>query len=384
MDDFEEIKNALGSFDDDMIKDEYDDTNDSRLAITNTDPIETLSARVSMLVSENADLKMRLKKLEDTVKGLVAGRNESTSRSRITIPKRDLFGPKPPVETATPTSPASSVIEMPSSRAPSISGYSNTGTGEFINPLSLSLYSEPGRMIMSKSTSATAPMGYDRKASVWGTALASMLIGATRFYISKTNASGVMIDELRLMKNCTIVAPIIFSTAMHKELPGVKDGITKYLSESISRVDKNEVPISNAEDWYNLEQNPYGKEVMSRLNTIITVAKQVPEVIMHPVSQVVSILIPPVIRNVDGEVKFGMYAKQPVNPIPNQWEKWCLVLKSAALVKYTKYRLSGMTESAVMSKMTTEMKPSELVEKKNLIALNEMTMPINGDMNGDF
>lgn len=375
MEDFDEIKSALS--------DPYNDgdtdrgTNEERVMVASTDPIETLSARMSMIVSENADLKARVKRLENLVSGLVSDRSGSRQKSRISIPSRELFGSKPPADVVSVSSTPSSIVDMPGSRAESVSAASNPNMHEFINPFEAPNRSGNMRLVMSKSNSATAAMGYDRKASVWGTALASMLIAATRFYITKTNAHGILIDELRLMRNCTNIAPVIYSSAMHKELPGVKDGVTKYLSESISRVDKNEVPLSTAQDWHNLEMNQYGRDAMTVLNSLIAIAKEVPEAVMHPVSQVISILIPPVVRDVNGEVKFAMYAEQPVNPIPNQWEKWCLVLKDTALTKYLKYRLSGMTEGTVMSKMTNEMRESDLVEKKNMFKLNEIKGPLS-------
>lgn len=54
-----------------------------------------------------------------------------------------------------------------------------------------------------------------------------------------------------------------------------------------------------------------------------------------------------------------MYAG-PINVDPT----WTL-LKTDALVKYTKYSLAGITEVQTTDRLTSEIKPQELVEKKN-------------------
>lgn len=87
------------------------------------------------------------------------------------------------------------------------------------------------RIIVTKSNPSTSAMGYDKKASLL----------MTRYYIIKTHVRGILINQRALMKNFTNILSVLYTYAMHRELPGVKDGTTKSLSGAILRKDKNKV-----------------------------------------------------------------------------------------------------------------------------------------------
>jgi hypothetical protein len=381
MEHFDEIKDALDDWNDDTSIAAGTDVGTDRIVVASSDPMETMNMKMSRLISENADLKLRLTRVENILAGLTADKAMNTQGTRINIPTRDLFGTKAPPESPSMMSTTNSVASGPRSESASMisNRNNNDSTYGFEDPFAGPKLDSNARIIVTKSNSATAAMGYDKKASVWGTALASLLISATRYYISKTNAQGILIDEVALMKNCTNIVSPLYTSAMHRELPGVKDGTTKYLSEAISRQDRNEVPLSYASDWVELEKNQYGKDAMTVLNNLIKIAQQVPEAVIHPASQIISIMLPPVVRIVDGESKFAMSAGQPVNPVPNQWESWCLILKSSALGKYVKYRLANMSAGTVVSKMSSEMRENDLVDKKNSYRFKEVLGSRPGD-----
>lgn len=104
--------------------------------------------------------------------------------------------------------------------------------------------------------------------------------------------------------------------------------------------------------------------------------KMVPESVPHPISQIIPFPVPPVVRIVpkDGVTIpiFAMSASANVSMLPNEWERWCSILKEDALPKHIKYRISGMKEPQVVSRMVTEMKSSELTEKRNVQAMGEL------------
>lgn len=62
-----------------------------------------------------------------------------------------------------------------------------------------------------------------------------MLVATTRYHITEMGSNGIMIDELRLVKNCTVVALRMFSAIMYRDLLTVRDPTTKFLAEAISR-----------------------------------------------------------------------------------------------------------------------------------------------------
>lgn len=54
-------------------------------------------------------------------------------------------------------------------------------------------------------------MGYNGKAAAWGVAMASVIVAASRYYVTKKHVPGLMIDEQHLKKNCITTAPVIYS-----------------------------------------------------------------------------------------------------------------------------------------------------------------------------
>lgn len=85
---------------------------------------------------------------------------------------------------------------------------------------------------------------------------------------------------------------------------------------------KDDLPVSDAETWSLMMQYQDGKDVLAVVNAMIMTMKQVPEAIVHPVSQVVRIMVPPVVRVVDDIPKFAMSANVHLNTRPSQWEVW--------------------------------------------------------------
>lgn len=362
MENFEEIKTALRDDDSDECAALAGDRR--RITITSSDPMMNMQNQIVALISENTDLKTRVSTLEAKVNSLIFNTPASVDRSRVKLPSTDLFTMTPTPMNAHIDEDSDAVMNGSRTRTPSSSR--GRPPSEVPNPFADSSRFTAASSTTFKSNSAVAPQGYVGKKSVWGTAMASMLVAASRYYISKTGSDMMMIDELRLMKNCTIIVPVFYFAALHRDLPDVKHPCTRYLSNAISRMDKNEVPISDAETWVYMKKYQDGKDVGTVLDTVVRMMKRIPEVVTHPVSQIVSMLLPPVTRTVNEKAIFAVASGMDVSLSPTQWESWCSILKEQALVKYIKYRLSGMSETQVVAKMVSEMRPSDLTEKKNL------------------
>lgn len=78
-----------------------------------------------------------------------------------------------------------------------------------------------------------------RKNSVWGTGLESLLVGAMRYCTTKKGTAAIIINEELLHQR----RQHIWATCAQHDLPDVKTTIRSYLSDVISRINKNEVPV---------------------------------------------------------------------------------------------------------------------------------------------
>ena len=363
MENFTEIKNAVASMDQDETEDAKESTDG--ITIMGSDPIVNLQNQVNRLMSENTDLSKRVSSLEAKIVPLIMDTPAKRRRSKVKVPKRDMFGMTPPPAIPDAFDSSSSIVNVAPSLGPDPDENGSVDTYASANPFSTTSEGVYTSKSVFKSNSAIAPQGYVGKKSVWGTALASFLTAACRYYIAKKNHDMMMIDELKLMKNCIVIAPTLYFAAMHKELPDVKSPATRYLSAAIARSDKNDVPVSDATTWTDMLKYQDGKDVMSVINTMISMLKMVPESVVHPVSQMVMLMIPPVARVVDEKRIFAMSAEGSPSTASNQWELWCSILKEPALTKYIKYRLASMKPIHVMSKMVSEMRDSDLTDSKN-------------------
>ncbi|KAF6233519.1 hypothetical protein HO173_008250 [Letharia columbiana] len=93
-----------------------------------------------------------------------------------------------------------------------------------------------------------------------------------------------MIDETKVAATYSKICSVLYEISASKPLPKVKDASTLYLSKAISRLSKDDVPISNAETWHTMSRTQEGKDIMSVLSTMIVVSKMVPEAMVHPIS----------------------------------------------------------------------------------------------------
>ena len=373
MDDFEDIKKVIESDDDDEITNGTmrPSKDMSRITVMGTDPIAKVQSDITEIRAENRELKRIVSELSAKVMTLTIDVSSRRKKTRASVPNKTLFNIKPPDEYTTTTEDADANSVTDSSPAPSMNSRTPATPSEPTNPFSI--VSVAGVSTMYKSSSATASRGYTIKQSVWGTGLASLLTAATRYYISKTNSTMMMIDEKLLMTRFNAVVNTLYERAHHKPLPGVRDPSTLYLADLISRMDKDEVPTSCADDWMRSSQHQDGRDVLTVMNTLITMLKLVPEAAPHPVSQIIPNLLVPVVRLYNEKPIFAMRADRDVDLSPDQWERTCLIFKKEALVRYVKYRISGESQVVVVSKMVSEMRASDLVEKKNVEMFNELT-----------
>jgi len=350
-----------------------------------TSGIEALSLRMVMLASENEELKKRLNVVEARTSAMYTEFSKGKDRPQVKPNYLDTARNTDDWENASLCGTAATdagegvaTVQEPSStprRSTRVREREMTATpvpdaSQCINPFMRFSSTRDGSIF--KSNSVVSPQGYVTNSSVWGTALASMLIGATRYYMTKRPSSMVMLDETKVASVYTKICPVLYEVVMSKPLPKVTDSTTKYLSKTIARMEKGEVPMSYAETWVEIQKNQEGKDIMSVLSTMIMASKMVPEAMVHPISQLIPSLKVPVVAENGENVIFAMDSGASVSPTPDKWEVWCSILKMNAITKHVKYRLSGMSVPTAIGTMMSEMKKSELTDKKNWIKLADM------------
>jgi hypothetical protein len=401
MDDFTEITSAL--------KYENSDTHDHLLEnddiddIVGVDKYETLSNRMVMLQNENIQLRERLDAIEAKIIPMFAEFSKGAPRSRISVRNPDALRNEDTfaniddgsdassyahVETLTP--PRESEITRRRSTTPMRRTTSSNGDmGHDMQPrpssvpnpfLSYGMGSDSNHP-MFKSNSATAPQGYTQKANVWGTALASLMVGAIRYYATKRPMIMTRVDEVKVARVYTAICSTLYEAAMCKPLPGVKDPCTLYLSNAISRTSKTDIPISNASDWLLMESCQEGRDVMSVLRVMVKTAKLVPEAMVHPISQLIPYMMDELVTQVERDgnviVVFAISSQANVSQTPSPWETWCSILRKDAITKHVLYRTMGKTPTETIHKMSSEMKHTELADKQNWNKLTDLGPLLN-------
>lgn len=394
MNDYDEIEKAIGnvsiSGNDDTS--DYDGVDE----LTGTNMVAIMQHRIDTLMNENIEMNNRLKSVEAKTQAMYAHFVKSPERSKFDFPDENRVRDRYVTETSTldmrPGAPkdSDSYVDIDAGRSvssisspsqvrvdrrhdprveasgasPRASPRTSTPTRN-ANPFATYFESTQRSETMFKSNSATAPQGYIHKGSVWGTALVSFLTAATRYYMTKKNANMLMVDEMKMVAVYNKLVPVLYESFMTKELPGVSDPLTFRLSQAIPKKNKSDIPISEAQSWVDLEKTQEGRDIMTIIRILLTAAKAVPEAMVHPISQLIPYIHKQPVMNYNSQAIFLIESGANINPVPTPWESWCLMLKTDALVKYVRYRLNSMTPIETINRMTSEMKPGELADKKN-------------------
>ncbi len=335
---------------------------DRTIDVTANDPIEMLTNRMVQITTENTELKKRVKALEDKMQSILVALNVERNKGTISVPYKDYFHETPTAVQRKQLSNDRSIVEVDESMSVVSAETESTRRNMFMNSSTFSLGSMSGSM---RPMTATAAMGYNNKKSIWGTALASMLIAMIRYYVTKTGGKNIMLDETQTMKVCTYLAPVLYEMST-KDLPSVKTPTSKYMSSAISRITSHDVPQSTAEAWYEMTKTQDGRDCITVIETMINHGKKMPEVLGHPLSNILPYIRTPVVRVLNGISIFSISGKIKFNERPGQWDIWCSLLKSAALIKYAKWRSAGNPPSVSAANMLQSMKIEELVDKKNV------------------
>lgn len=388
MDDFQDIRDAIEITDDERNdtpnKGKAREPNQDPITIMSTDPITQMRTQMNKIMLENAEIKAELHELRSRVKAMSTKMVGRTKRIKAEVNKSGLFTMESPTSEASrgrdpfKNEDSESIVDV--RRPSSLSSSFTVDTRESINPYpAVNPFEHVGvspNQSFIKNNSAIGKSGYANKKQLWGTALASYLIGAIRYYISRANVPLLMVDEKLVVTNCIKVVSTLYNSAVHRPLPEPKDPTTLRLADLMARSSKSDILTTDAGTWTEINEFQDGKDINFILEAVIMVAKRVPEAIAHPVSQIIPFLEKPMTRVVkrDGKMVpvFAMTATTKVNLYPSEWEVWCSILKEEALSKYIKYRLNDMSETQVIAKMVSEMRPSDLTDQKNMERIKEI------------
>ena len=166
--------------------------NGNTIGIMGPDPIEVLTSRLSMVMAENNELQSRVKALEGKMQSVLYSLNVERNKGNIKPAFAGYFDSTPTPSQRRLLSNEDSMVELDDVKSIVSCDTDNTIP---IRPFSSGSNSIPSMSSTMRLTTATSAMGYTNKKSVWGTALASMLIAMVRYYITKTGRGNIMLDE---------------------------------------------------------------------------------------------------------------------------------------------------------------------------------------------
>ena len=90
-----------------------------------------------------------------------------------------------------------------------------------------------------------------------------------------------------------------------------------------------------------MEGTQDGRDAMAVLEAMLKFAEKVPKCLGHPISQLIPYIVIPAVKVYNGTMVFAISGRVTVSGTPDQWERWCMLLKTTALLKYMRMRLNG-------------------------------------------
>jgi hypothetical protein len=251
-----------------------------------------------------------------------------------------------------------------------------------MNPTMGSVFTQSNNPI--KSRSRTAGLGYDNKKVIWGTSLASILIACMRKYIDTTGETAHVLDETHIASVYTWVCGTLYEKIKLVELPAIQGPTARFMAKVLQRpANSKEVPLTDARTWVEMDGSTDGREAMGVVNAMIMGAQMVPEVMVHPISQLVRKIHVPIARKIgsgrDAKYIFAIPQNTTVSLSADPWEKMCSMMKRPALIIYINHRLGGKSENAALDALMSTMKESEIFGKSDLLrgmeVVNDLVSP---------
>ncbi|KAG5979605.1 hypothetical protein E4U55_004984 [Claviceps digitariae] len=224
--------------------------------------------------------------------------------------------------------------------------------------------SSPNTPAMVKNKSAMPSGGYRDKHSLWGTALASLMVACMRRYMDRTGDSEHTLDEMLIMETCTKIVGPLYERIKYGELPAVDSPEAAFLSQLLSRSSQDEVPQSDPSTWLSLQNHPDGVAAMSVMESLFRAAKMVPEAMPHPISGLIAHMQQPFVVDREDGGAFAITIGTIVNKWPTGIETFCSFLKGPSLRVYVKYRLDGHVERDAVIRMSMTMRESEMFDDR--------------------
>lgn len=364
--------------------DEGDEAFESSVKIGNADRMGEMMEAIRSIKMVVDTLDARVAKLEVENKGMKNDWVKSRTGTAVTIPNPDLLrhskspgfarrasGPVSSVGSGTESYANVTPNEM-STRTEEMTRDQNGSTSSYMNKEANSAMATIARVNGIKSHSAIANRGYSNKHVLWGTCFASLLVACIKKFISFTSQTGHVIDDVQLMKTYSKIVPDLYMRVKSADLPAVQSHAAMFMSKMFIRDSASDLPISSAKDWYEMSQHPDGAECMSVIESIFTGAKMVPEAMLHPISQLVSQMNQPVVRQTPKGPSFSIPTSTKISMSPGGHEDLCRCMKMESLKTYVRYRLQGESPTAVLVRMMATMKDTDIFDNRNLNRGREM------------
>ncbi|KAF9880953.1 hypothetical protein CkaCkLH20_01995 [Colletotrichum karsti] len=190
-------------------------------ALSLDDPKEFLKRKITHRTIESSELDNSVNKLENLRTGFHAAMMGRSHKRTITVPKLSYSGLAPPPNIGDDIYKGASLLSSEIDDSVSINSEHKSG---------ISIFSVHCNMMANNSTTLNW--------TVWAKALALILAACVRFYISKTGAENVTIDQVALAKRCSHLVARLHDIS-NRKLEAVKSDVIKYMSKRIARTEKD-------------------------------------------------------------------------------------------------------------------------------------------------
>jgi hypothetical protein len=196
--------------------------------------------------------------------------------------------------------------------------------------------------------------GYNNRNEIWGVAMTSLMMTFMRQFLFHTKRTDIVVDEAKMAQSYTRSMAAVYMTITARLLPDLQDPVTKYLLETMSRLNKTVIPEATADNWAAALAHPSGAQAVAILSTLINACKAAPEILLYPVSRIIAHIEMPIVVKTDGTNRMNL--KGPITLVLGEQgaEKSFTRLKTTLVSKYAQIRMRGKGPIQVMATLQAE------------------------------
>jgi hypothetical protein len=150
-----------------------------------------------------------------------------------------------------------------------------------------------------------------------GYAFTSLVTSIIRHVKEKKKLTTGYCDELALYNHCKKAVPLMYRYSKGIEIPELNNSVSRYLATVMSRKEKTVIPVSNADFWTRLSEQPSGIGVIEILSDVIEATRPFPELMLYPFCHIVPDLKMPFVRIINDSNTYSTKATTQIMEKPD-------------------------------------------------------------------